>query len=274
MKLEKFILTPETISKFIIADFERRTDRGHQRRIEQAIRTGKIYDMIITVIPSKNRYEIIDGQHRFYSCMTLLKENVIKQIELTLRILENKELENGKPRDIYLALDSGKPLSSRDIVKSYESSGKPLFTLSQFCNAYGSKDKISYFDILSGHHYATTNQKYIRKEDIAIGINRVTKDDAQKLRFLLENISACFENKKTAIIFRSMFLRSIIKVFFNHIELIKNEALTQKWLRYISIDALLKALHEVEQTEETYGEMVNRMEKILTNLKIKETNKK
>jgi hypothetical protein len=91
MLFKNFDLTLENSSKFEVAKFERQVYKSHFNRLKRAIINGELLDNVLTVIPSGNRYRIIDGQHRIEALkMALATKSELSDYPLPVSILNLK----------------------------------------------------------------------------------------------------------------------------------------------------------------------------------------
>jgi hypothetical protein len=258
MKLVEFTLTNQNKGKFIVAPFERKVYDAHLGRIKTAIKQGKMYDNIISVIPEKNRYKIIDGQHRFHDFVSLLEEKHNKSFDIVLRVFDEKEFKKNGLK-VYLALDSAKPLTVRDIVKAYDNGKIPFFNiLKPFCTHYGSKRTIPYAVVLGSYNYVKTDNAFFGKNDIDYETFDIDTAEIHKIHYILSNLMRVTNRDVSKIIFRQLILYNVVKICFDLDHFIKHQSKFQSFLKGLLADKFISAVLET-RTSETFKTVYNYM---------------
>jgi hypothetical protein len=220
-------------------------------------------DNVITVIPDENRFKIIDGQHRYWAWVSLLSDKIIDEVNLHLRILDELEyLKDG--RQTYLALDSSKPLTGKDILKVYDDGKNKFFILlSQLCNHYGDTKTLSFFEVLAGYFYATTGNNGFQRLDIETAVKNITPEDIHKLGFVISNLYTIVGRDTNHFIYRAIILRNIVKFLFESSELMKKQNKFQNLLKEFMKDTFLQQNVKVARTVEAYDIIYSYMVKKL-----------
>jgi len=257
-ELQEFELNRISQSKFIVASFERRIYPRHLNQIRVAIQAGRMHDTIITVIPEGNRFRILDGQHRFSAMMTLLKTKEFDSIPIYLRIMKKvKGEENG--RDVYLALDSGKPLTIRDILKVYDDGKQPFFNkLRMSCNHYGSKENLTFAGVLAAYHYAVSGDPFFTRDHVKDAIGNMTEDDVHRLAYVITNMYTVLGRPREQFIYKAICFRNIVKVIWTRPELITKQGKFQSFLKKLATDSFLQT-NSTERAIEAYKVVGNYM---------------
>lgn len=142
--------------EFEVAAFEREVRKSHVDEIALAIMEGRLFDPVISVMARKNDrepFEVIDGQHRLEGLKKLRDEGKISKYTFAVKILHGEDA-----RLAYRMLNSGKPLTLDDILKSYDDGSVQVFNkLNQFCVFYStSENKLPFSLIIKGHYYGST----------------------------------------------------------------------------------------------------------------------
>ncbi|KKL78906.1 hypothetical protein LCGC14_2020180 [marine sediment metagenome] len=120
-KMEKFVITSETIKDFAIMDNRRQISEMHSRQIHGAILSGKNPIGILIVNKKKGKIRIIDGNHRieavkkFYGYRKTHKD---VKIECTLKVYEN--LDEDQEKQIYADEARRKNESHEDRLNMYK----------------------------------------------------------------------------------------------------------------------------------------------------------
>jgi hypothetical protein len=229
-QLENFDLS--TIrSLFEVSFFERQLYKRHTLEIKNAIVKRKLFDRIITVMPVEDKkYKIIDGQHRLDALFQLYKEGLLKSYPLTLRIINAKNEKEA--RDIYLALDSSKALTSKDVLKVYDDGKLPFFNnLRDIVNHYGSQTYMTYLDLLGAYNFATSNIPDIPNRDKFESLTtNMEICDIERLNMFVKTLYSIFGRNTKNFQFKVPVFRSLCKVFYKHFEDIKFE---KKWMQFL-----------------------------------------
>jgi len=254
-----FKLTNENKTKFIIAGFERKVVEPHLKRIEKAISENKLFDNILTVLEEKNKYKIIDGQHRFLEFCSVLNGKEAKEIDIFLRIIKTEI----PPEEIYLALDSGKQLSGYDILKVFDNGNNDFFNiLRQFCSHYPTEKTITFYSCLAGVFYAKheipTFSSFITK----VTLDKITTEDITLLAYCMANLYTIFGRNADQFIFKAINFRNILRILANYKELIIKQSKFQQFLKSLIKDNFLPKVSS-ERSSEIYQTVYEYMEKLL-----------
>lgn len=258
IEIKEFELNLGNQSKFIVAGFERKIYSRHLGKIREAIKEGNLHDTVITVIPENNRYRIIDGQHRFAAMVKLLENKDFKDIPIFLRIVNNVESEESG-REVYLALDSGKPLTIRDILKIFDDGKHPFFNLLRtLCNHYGTGEYMTYAEILAAYEYAISGDPFFSKDKVKDSVERMTQEEVYKLAYVLSNIYTVVGRPKDQFIYKSICFRNIVKVIWENPVLITKQGKFQTFLKKVANDSFLQT-NSGERAVEVYAVVYNYM---------------
>jgi hypothetical protein len=212
------------------AFFERQLYKSHVKQIKEAIIKRKLYDRIITVMPVDSKYKIIDGQHRLEALFELYKEGILKSYPLTLRIIHAKNEKEA--RYIYLALDSSKSLTARDVLKVFDDGTVPFFNnLREYCHHYKTQTYISYLEMLGAYNWATTNLIDIpARNKFEETVTSIENFNIERLNLFIKSMYGIYGRNTSNFHFRASIFRSLCKVFFKHFDEINFD---KKWVRFL-----------------------------------------
>lgn len=242
-----------TLEDLKIADFERRVDKGHLRRLKEAIKDNKLVDNIITVMPvNSGGYEVIDGQHRLIAIKELMKENNDFNFEVVLRIVDGQSL------DTYFGINKGKPLTASDYTKALDEGydgALPFFNeFRDYCTHYGSKNSIKYSFLITSYSYAIKPGfcRHCTKEEFLGLITNVSKVDIIRIKTFLYDYKMAFGKDVRSWQYNKPIFGNLLRFYFNHFTEINN---FQKQLKKVGKDQYLKhcsQLGNLECLTETY----------------------
>jgi len=97
------------------SSYQRSLNTPHTYRIVSSIVNNTFYDNTLRVVKiGKNRYSVIDGQHRLAALWILHNQYDVQTYDLAVQIFDNDE-----QREVFRKINSGKTLTHGDILKSY-----------------------------------------------------------------------------------------------------------------------------------------------------------
>ena len=240
--------------KFDTAEFERKIYASHIKNIKKAILDNKLVDNIITVHAKKKngKYQVIDGQHRLCALKALFTERKMLSYTVYVRIVDDIE-----DREAYLAINRGKPLSAKDILKVYDDGKSPFFSeLRQQCSHYGAKNKLSFAEALYAYGYAKSGCIYSKKEDVAKYVCDITNWECCRIAQCLGMVYASFGKDTSQYHYKAVIFRNIMRIFFDHYkEFTEGRKHFDKFLKKIANDKYLyanQAMRSVEAAEQIY----------------------
>lgn len=120
-KMEKFVITSETIKDFEVMANRRQISEMHSRQIHGAILSGKNPVGVLIVNKKKGKIRIIDGNHRIEAVKKFYgykKSHKDVKIECTLKIYEN--LDDDQEKQVYANEAMRKNESSEDRLNMYK----------------------------------------------------------------------------------------------------------------------------------------------------------
>lgn len=202
--------------EFAIASFERRLYPSHVGKIKTAILTGKMLDCIVTgYLDGKNpKIHIIDGQHRLAALYELYKEGKLKSYPIIIRKIQAKN--EADARLIYLAINSGKPLTLKDILKAFDDGHNVFFnTLRPFCTHDGTKKKLSFANVASALYYVRQKNKF-HKPQVENFIKSVEKSEAIRMSNLIATLYANVGENTDSLIYAANILRALTRFYFEN----------------------------------------------------------
>lgn len=214
---------------FEVAEFERRTYRMHVIGIKKALAKKRLIDFIITVyrLNESKKWKVIDGQHRLIALYELHEEGKLKSFPLSLRVINAKNEQEA--REIYISMNSGKPLLSIDVLKAYDNGNIYFFNeLRNTCLHDGSKEKIAFVTCLSAMYYVKYGDA-MRKVDIEEFLGTLQKWEVLRMKELVQTMyHVCGNNAKSNIFFANVF-RPLARLYFE----VFKDATGKKWERLI-----------------------------------------
>lgn len=195
---------------FDIADFERRVNKSQVRKIADAIMEKHFYDNLITVIRASGKYTVIDGQHRILALKLCRDEHGLKHYNLILRIFSEDA------REIYRRINSGRPLTTMDFLKSLDDGNNPFFTdFSVWCTHYpGRHRKLTYVNLANALlHIKTGGKNFIDSKNLADCIASITAQERKSLQEMFGILDKVLYMNKKLIHFKSPVFWNIVKVW-------------------------------------------------------------
>ncbi len=135
---------------FVPAIFQRKHSIAHVNRIVQSIINNTFYDNTIRCVKlSKEKYEVIDGQHRLKALWILHKQYGIKHYNLVMQYFKSDEA-----REVFRKINSGKKLTTMDYLKTLDDGKYKFFDeLRDFATHKQSNVFVSYLKLLNAVYY-------------------------------------------------------------------------------------------------------------------------
>ena len=135
---------------FVPAIFQRKHSIAHVNRIVQSIINNTFYDNTIRCVRlSKEKYEVIDGQHRLKALWILHKQYGIQHYNLVMQYFKSDEA-----REVFRKINSGKKLTTMDYLKTLDDGKYSFFDeLRDFATHKQSKIFVSYLKLLNAVYY-------------------------------------------------------------------------------------------------------------------------
>jgi hypothetical protein len=247
-KLTDFALS-QIDKKFNFADFERRVYTKHVKEIKRAIVAGKMIDNIITVHKKNgDKWNVIDGQHRLVALKALYTERNLTTYTLYLRILDDKKIAD---REAYIAINTGKALTIKDMLKVYDDGSNPFFNeLKGVCSHYGSTNTLPYVAALFGYAYTKTSQVFRSKEDIEENIADVKPWDAARIHQFINTMYFVFGRDTRSQYYKAVVFRNLMKVFFEHYKaFVEGDKNFEKFCKKLTNDRYIYANQTIRNNE-------------------------
>jgi len=235
--------------EFEVAAFERDVKQSHVKEIAEAIMNGRLFDPIISVMARKSDdvpYEVIDGQHRIEALKLLRDEGKISQYTFGVKILYGEDA-----RVAYRMLNSGKPLTLDDILKSYDDGSIALFNrLKEFCVFYSThENKLPFSLIIKGSHYGSVKsirETAHRERVINLAIKMPAKDiDAMHQMLSLIRTAQAGVIEKRGPVPKTTIFFTICRIFAqNHSD---NPKFAQRFIHFIKAVSKDKQVAELSK---------------------------
>lgn len=229
--IELLVLKNFELSKidktFAIADFERDVKRNHVAEIAQAIMEARMYDPLITVVLVKGKYEIIDGQHRITALKMLYEQGDLKRYTIIVKVLVGMDA-----RQAYRSLNSGKPLTVDDVLKSYDDGKIPFFNeLRDFCVFYPTHtSKIPYSLVIRAYGYAT-NKELNHRERVIRATLHLKDRELEKTRRCMLMIQAAINIDPRKPAFKVLLFWNLVRIYWRWYE--DKEEFTDRYVAFV-----------------------------------------
>ena len=254
MKLQKLTGFPlvQIDENFHISDFERKLYPSHVRGIKKAIMDGTLVDNVITVHVKKGgKWDVIDGQHRLVALKALLAEKKLRTYSLYIR-----KAVNIKERDAYLAINKGKSLNHKDILKSYDDGKIYFFTgLNDVCSHYGGINTLPFVDLLYAYAYSKSGNPFARRENIAKYVCDIEDYEIKRLNTMIHDAYMVFGRNTKLYYYRAVIFRNLVRIYFEHFEdFQRSDKIFQKFLKKLRDDRFLYA-NQTMKSVESYGQV-------------------
>ncbi len=108
---------------FLTAEFERPLKERHVNKIVEAMAANEFFNNILSMIQKRNRFEIIDGQHRIAALKELRDNYGVTNYDLIIMIFPEKF-----SRKIYRRINLGYPLKMQDHLRALDNNNHSFFT--------------------------------------------------------------------------------------------------------------------------------------------------
>jgi len=249
---------------FEIAEFERKVYSHHIMSIRNAIMNRRLIDFVVTVFRLKDsqKWMVIDGQHRLIALDSLYQEQKLKSYPITIRVINAKTEKEA--REIYLGMNSGKPLTNKDILKSYDTGHVYFFNELRSIAAHdGGKNKMKFSDCLGALYYVKKLDG-IRKNKIESALNSVENWEVVRMKTLLDVMLDVSGGHVKRNIFYSTILRSVSRLYFEEFKTL-NEKKWKKFIESLEEDQTVKAnktAWRVENIEMLYDYLTKKWDKM------------
>ena len=201
---------------FTIADFERRVRMYHVNKILHSMVINQFFDNVICVIQKRrNKFEIIDGQHRI-TALELLRDNYgIRTYDLVLMIFDEK-----LARTIYRRINLGSPLKLSDHLMALDNNQHKFFTKLRPHFVHYNDGRLPKFEmILNALSYAKNGSpRAVRPQLLDRMFNSITVNDIKiisKFSNAIKNVEP-FIPKKRQNIYRYAIYRNIFRVGYEN----------------------------------------------------------
>lgn len=255
--------------EFKIADFERAVKQKHMLQIADAIMARKLYDPIITVMARKKEtepYVVIDGQHRVTAMKYLYAEGRLAEYTFVVRVLHAED-----ERHAYRMLNNGKPLTSYDLLKSYDDGSVAFFQqLRDYCAHYKTTHKVPYSMIAYAYSYAvggkhaTFGREKVMKKALSL-----SSADLAPLQVFFECIKQAQDDDKLTVpgylLFKVPVFWSLAKFYREKggfVSPANMRAQFTKMLASAETDPSIKRLASLSKTSGTLEDIDHRLESL------------
>lgn len=228
--------------QFTIADFERRVRLYHVKKILKSMVVNEFFNNIICVVQKrKNKYEIIDGQHRI-TALQLLRDNYgIKNYNLVLMIFNEKS-----SRMIYRRINLGTPLKLQDHLMALDDGNHPFFIKLRPHFVHYNDGRLPKFEmILNALSYAKNGApRAVRPLLLDRMFNSINGNDLKiiaKFSKALRNVEP-FIPKISQPLYRFAIFRNMFRVGY------ENDFDQDKWEDFITIcktDQIVESSHDM-----------------------------
>lgn len=201
---------------FTIADFERRIRIYHVRKILRGMVTNEFFDNVICVVQKrKNKFEIIDGQHRITALELLRDEYGVRNYDLVLMIFSEK-----LSRTIYRRINLGTPLKLQDHLMALDNKLHPFFIKLRPYFVHYNDGRVPKFEmILNALSYAKNGSpRAVRPPLLDRMFNSITGNDIKiitKFSVALRNVEP-FIPKHSQNLYRFAIFRNIFRVGYEN----------------------------------------------------------
>jgi len=171
-----------------------------------------------------------------------------------------------EPRQIYMALDSGKPLTSFDITKALDDGNIKFFNeLRKYCSYYPSKSTVTFHSCLAGIEYSKSKTIFYGKGSINKTLKQIKNEDISLLKYCLENMFMVFEKNTQNPIFSAINFRNVIRILVKNKQLITNQNHFQRFLKCLMNDKFLVKMVNL-RSGETFQTVYEYMFKIVSEI--------
>lgn len=252
--------------QFTIADFERRVRSYHVKKILKSMVVNEFFNNIICVVQKrKNKYEVIDGQHRI-TALQLLRDNYgIKQYNLVLMIFNEKS-----SRIIYRRINLGTPLKLQDHLMALDDGNHPFFTKLRPHFVHYNDGRLPKFEmILNALSYAKNGApRAVRPLLLDRMFNSINGNDLKviaKFSKALRNVEP-FIPKVRQPLYRFAIFRNMFRVGY------ENDFDQYMWEDFISIcktDTIVESSHDMRTAKSVINVYNHMIKKIAPSIGLK-----
>lgn len=168
---------------FKIPSYQRKKVPMHIRRIKEAIIGKYFYDNLISIAAGEPPYEVIDGQQRLEALVLARDEDGLRFYDIMLRTFTEDA------REVYRRLNSGKPLTTSDFLKSMDDGTVPFFKIfEKWCTHYPHPNKLQYSVLASSLNYTQNGNLIVTREDIIWKAEHISEKETKLSQSFLSRI--------------------------------------------------------------------------------------
>ena len=243
---------------FLIAEFERPLRERHVNKIVEAMAANEFFNNILSVVQKRNRFEVIDGQHRIAALKELRDNYGVTNYDLVIMIFPEKFA-----RKIYRRINLGKPLKMQDHLRALDNNNHSFFTelRSHFVH-YNDGVLPKFSMILSALSYAKNGSpRAVRPLLLDRMFKSITINDLKVIKSfsIAMNKVEPHVPKRHQILYSHPVYRNIFRVGY------ENRFDHSSWENFILLcqrDRKIETLHNIrtmEAVREMYGHMIEKI---------------
>jgi len=243
---------------FLTAEFERPLKERHVSKIVEAMIANEFFNNILSMTQKRNRFEVIDGQHRIAALKQLRDNYAVTHYDLILMIFPDKFA-----RKIYRRINLGYALKMQDHLRALDNNNHPFFTeLRPHFVHYNDGILPKYSMILSALSYAKNGSpRAVRPLLLDRMFKSITPDDLKVIKSFSTAMNSIETHvpKKHQLIYSHTVYRNIFRVGY------ENRFDNNSWENFITLckeDKKIETLHNyrtMEAVRKMYGHMIEKI---------------
>jgi len=194
---------------FAIPPFQRKVKAAHVTEIAKAIMDNRFYGNIIKFYEDKNgKKQVIDGQHTLAALWVCYEKHGLQTYDLLFGIFDESFARN-----VFMRLNMGKVLTSRDHSKALDDGTNPFFTeLKPWLSHERTNSKSTYVEMLNALYYKNGFAKSLAIKNLDIVLQSITKEDIEYMKIFSEACTLISPTVYHSKIYRASIYRNVFSV--------------------------------------------------------------